>query len=188
MQFVEASSFAVRSAVIQLRRPGTPLGFVLFPMIHLATPAFYADVMTRLAGCQLIVAEGGVGADRTAGGQALTLSYRLAGRTRRWGLATQLLVFGSREFLARRLGSQEDLPTREEELGHGRFDALEGFLVDGRDALLTRALDAIHQQRSQEPISVAVVYGAAHMPAVVRYLARYGYRASSAEWLTVFGY
>ena len=51
-----------------------------------------------------------------------------------------------------------------------------------------RALDTIHQQRSQEPISVAVVYGAGHIPAVVRSLARYGYRASSAEWLTVFGY
>jgi hypothetical protein len=203
-------------------------------MIHLATPAFYADVMTRLAGCQLIVAEGGLGAERTAGGQALTLSYRLAGRARRWGLVTQrltltklgvpvvrpdmdadrfrrgwrrlpvlvrlwawalvpafgigLLVFGSREFLARRLGSQEDLPTREEELGYGRFDALEELLMDDRDTLLVRALDTVHQQRSQEPISVAVVYGAGHMPAVVRYLARYGYRASSAEWLTVFGY
>ena len=52
-------------------------------MIHLATPAFYADVMTRLAGCQLIVAEGGRGVERTAGAQALTLSYRLAGRARR---------------------------------------------------------------------------------------------------------
>ena len=158
MQFVEASSFAARSAVIQLRRPGTPLGFVLFPMIHLATPAFYADVMTSLAGC--LVPAFGIG----------------------------LLVFGSREFLARCLGSQEDLPTREEELGYGRVDALTDLLVDDRDALLTRALDAIHQQRSKEPISVAVVYGAGHMPAVVRYLARYGYRASSAEWLTVFEY
>jgi len=231
MQLVEASSFAVRSAVIQLRRPGTPLGFALFPMIHLATPAFYADVMARLAGCQLIVAEG---AGKTAAGQALTLVYRLSGRARRWGLVTQrlaltelgvpvvrpdmdadqfrrgwrrlpalvrlagwvmapaygigLLMFGSRAFLARRLGSQEDLPTREEELGYGRFDALEELLVDDRDALLVRALDAIHQQRSQEPISVAVVYGASHMPAVVRYLARYGYRAGSAEWLTVFRY
>jgi len=182
MQLVEASSFAVRSAVIQLRRPDTPLGFVLFPMIHLATPAFYAEVMTRLAGCQLIVAEGGTGVERTAGGQALTLSYRLAGRARRWGLVTQrltltelgvpvvrsdmdadrfrrgwrrlpvlvrlwawvlvpafgmgLLVFGSRGLLVRRLGSQEDLPTREEELGYGRFDALQELLVEDRDALL----------------------------------------------------
>ena len=73
-------------------------------------------------------------------------------------------------------------------MGYGRVDALTDLLVDDRDALLTRALDAIHQQRSKEPISVAVVYGAGHMPAVVRYLARYGYRASSAEWLTVFEY
>jgi pheromone shutdown protein TraB len=80
------------------------------------------------------------------------------------------------------------LPTREEELGYGRFDALEELLIDNRDTLLVRALDTIHQRRSQEPISVAVVYGAGHMPAVVRYLARYGYRPSSAEWLTVFGY
>jgi pheromone shutdown protein TraB len=99
-----------------------------------------------------------------------------------------LLVFGSRELLVRRLGSQEDLPTREQELGYGRFDALQELLVDDRDVLLVEALEAIHQQRFQEPISVAVVYGAGHMPAVVRYLARYGYRASSAEWLTVLGY
>ena len=148
-------------------------------MIHLATPAFYADVMTRLAGCQLIVAEGGRGIERTAGGQALTLSYRLAGRARRWGLVTQrltltelgvpvvrpdrdadrfrrgwrrlpvlvrlwawvlvpafgigLLVFGSRGLLVRRLGSQEDLPTREEELGYGRLDVLQELLVEDRD-------------------------------------------------------
>src|SRR5215208_6227131 len=166
--------------------------------------------MTRLAGCQLIVAEGGRGTERTAGGRALCLSYRLAGRARRWGLVTQcltltelgvpvvrpdmdaarfrrgwrrlpvlvrlwawvlvpafgmgLLVSGSREFLARRLGSQEDLPTREEELGYGRFDAFQELLVEDRDALLVRALEAIHQQWSQEPISVAVVYGAGHMP------------------------
>jgi pheromone shutdown protein TraB len=189
---------------------------------------------TRLAGCQLIVAEGGLDTQGTAGARALTLSYRRAGRARRWGLVTQrlslgeldvpvvrpdlafagfrrgwrrlpflvrlwawvlvpvyslgLLVFGSREFLVRRLGSQEDLPTREEELGFGRFDALQELLVDDRDALLARALDAIHELRSQEPITVAVVYGAAHMPAVVRSLARHGDRATSAEWLTVFGF
>ena len=80
------------------------------------------------------------------------------------------------------------MPTREDELGYGRFDAFQELLIDDRDALLVRALETIHQQRSQEPIRVAVVYGAGHMPAVVRSLARYGYRASSAEWLTVFGY
>ncbi|HEX8862372.1 MAG TPA: hypothetical protein VGC06_25410 [Actinomycetes bacterium] len=200
----------------------------------IATPAFYADVMARLAGCQLIVAEAGRGGRPPAAWQALTLVYRLSGRARRWGLVTQrltltelgvpvvrpdmdadqfrrgwrrlpalerlgawvmapaygvgLLVSGSRQFLARRLGSTEDLPTREEELGYGRFDALKELLIDDRDALLVRALDGIYQQRSGEPISVAVVYGAGHMPAVVRHLARYGYHAGGAEWLTVFRY
>jgi hypothetical protein len=35
-------------------------------------------------------------------------------------------------------------------------------------------------------MSLTVVYGAGHMPAVVRYLTHYGYRASRVEWLTVF--
>jgi hypothetical protein len=157
--------------------------------------------MTRLAACQLIVAEGGRGIASTAGGRALCLSYQLAGRNRRWGLVTQcltlselgvpvvrpdmdadrfrrgwrrlpvlvrlwawvlvpvvgigLLLFGSRGFLARRLESREDLPTLEDELGYGRFDALQELLVEDRDALLVRALETIHEQRSQEPISVA---------------------------------
>ena len=117
MQLIEVSSFAMRSAVIRLRRSGTPLEFVLFPMIHQATPAFYAEIMARLGRCQLIVAEG-------------------VGKT-----------------------------------------------------AVVQALEAVHQQRSQEPISVAVVYGAAHMPAVARALAaRYGYRPMGAEWVTVFSF
>jgi hypothetical protein len=82
------------------------------------------------------------------------------------------------------------LPPAELEGGRraGGWASFQELLVEDRDALLVEALDAIHQQRSQEPMSVAVVYGAGHMPAVVRSLARYGYRASSAEWLTVFGY
>lgn len=231
MQLIEVSSFAMRSAVVRLRRSGTPLEFVLFPMIHLATPAFYAEFMARLGRCQLIVVEG-VG--KTAVVQALTLVCRVSGRAGRWGLVTQrlaladlgvpvlcpdmsadqfrrgwrrlpvvvklsmfilvpvyavgVLVFGSRRFLADRIGSTEDLPTRDEELAaDGRFDKLAELLLDDRDALLVQALEAIHEQRSQEPISVAVVYGAAHMPAVARALAaRYGYRPVGAEWVTVF--
>ena len=89
MQLIEVSSFAMRSAVVRLRRSGTPLEFVLFPMIHQATPAFYAEIMARLGHCQLIVAEG-VG--KTAVVQALTLVYRLSGRAGRWGLVPQRLA------------------------------------------------------------------------------------------------
>ncbi len=63
------------------------------------------------------------------------------------------------------------------------------LLLDRRDALLAAALDEVLGARSNEAIDVAVVYGAAHMRALTRYLgARYGFRPRSAEWLTVFDF
>src|SRR5439155_5736896 len=38
MQITEVSVIGVRSAVIELRRPGSPLRYVLFPMIHMGQP------------------------------------------------------------------------------------------------------------------------------------------------------
>ena len=55
-----------------------------------------------------------------------------------------------------------------------------------RNARLMRVLDEIHRDRSAEPGTVGVVFGAAHMPAVASHLCgQYGYIAASAEWLTV---
>jgi len=55
-----------------------------------------------------------------------------------------------------------------------------------RDAKLVRVLGEIHHDRAAEPLSVGVVFGAAHMPAVTSYLCgQLGYIAASAEWLTV---
>lgn len=88
MQIIEESIIGVRSAVITLSRRDTPLKFVLFPMIHSAAPEFYREVTRRLRDCDLIVAEG---AGMTAGGLALTLSYRLARHNRRMGVETQSL-------------------------------------------------------------------------------------------------
>ncbi len=49
------------------------------------------------------------------------------------------------------------------------------------------ALERVHEERCNEAIHVAIVYGAGHMPAVVRYLGqRFGYWASDAEWMTIF--
>ena len=62
-------------------------------------------------------------------------------------------------------------------------------MVDERDALLAAALVSVHGEHSSEAISVGVVYGAGHMPgAAAVLLAQCGYRARSAEWLTVFGF
>ncbi len=56
-----------------------------------------------------------------------------------------------------------------------------------RDVHLLAALERIHEERCDEAIQAAIVYGAVHMPAVVRYLGqRFGCWASDAEWMTVF--
>ncbi|MBO0838894.1 MAG: hypothetical protein J2P28_25725 [Actinobacteria bacterium] len=80
MQLIEVTDFGVRSAQVWLKRSGTPLRFVLFPMVHLGTSGFYAEVSRRLADCQVIVMEGVSG--RSAVVSALTAVYRIPGRRR----------------------------------------------------------------------------------------------------------
>jgi hypothetical protein len=230
LQIVEVSSFGVRSAVVTLQRPESRMRFVLFPMLHLGSVAFYREVTARLRECQLVVAEGIHG--RTASASALTMAYRWLRHSRRLGLVVQELdlgglgvpvvapdmsaaefkrrwrqsalvprllvrclvpvfaagmtLFGSRRYLARALGSLDDLPALQERVPEG-FEALEELIVDERDRLLLDALATIHEQRRHEPIVVGVVYGARHLRAVVHGLsARFGYRAVRADWLDVF--
>lgn len=93
-------------------------------------------------------------------------------------------VRGPRAFLDDDL-EVEDLPktNRAEELADNEVS---GVLTGRRDQLLLTALDKIHAERRDEPITVAVVYGAGHIPAVATGLMnRHGYRPRQAEWLTV---
>ena len=64
MQIVEVTDFGVRSPAIRRRRPGTALQFVLYPMIHVAEPAFYDTITARLKQADLLVVQG-VGRRRT---------------------------------------------------------------------------------------------------------------------------
>lgn len=232
MQIIEVSVTGVRSAVLTLRRGPTPMEFVLVPMIHLGTAAFYADVKARLRECQLVVAEGVSG--RSVLMRALTLAYRLPGRSRRLNLVVQddgyadcgvpvihpdmtarqfarrwrsipaaqrmlvwilvpvvaltTRVIGTRRLLSRHL-EITDLPTPGDHAVREKMPKLMDVLVDHRDAVLLDALAAIHEQHCAEPIQVAVVYGAGHMPAIVQGLwTRHGYRPRAAEWLTVFDF
>ena len=98
----------LRSAVIELRRPGGPLRFVLFPMVHIGEPSFYAAVMEQLRGCDVVVAEGIQGRSRAA--SLLTLSYRLVKRGR-LGLVTQNLDLASL-----------DVPVLRPDMSGGDFD------------------------------------------------------------------
>jgi hypothetical protein len=228
LQIIETTRFGVRSSVITLVRTGTPLKFVLFPMVHLAEPTFYEEVTSRLKGCDLVVAEGIVRSPSIA---AMMLAYRMSGF--RTGLVVQrmplqtlgvpvvnpdmtgadfdaawsrlpvgvrltvaalfpaalvaMLVVGTRRFLASQL-RVNDLPSRDDLLQDSELlDQVDSVVIHLRDQRLVTSLSEIHERRSAEPIRVAVVYGAGHIPALVMYLARrYGYWPQSGEWLTVF--
>ncbi|MFD9466394.1 hypothetical protein [Streptomyces sp. NPDC060027] len=229
MQIIEVTGYAVRSAVITMRRAGAPLEFVIFPMLHVASPTFYSQVRLRLRECDLIVMEGIRG--RSAGISTLTLAYRFAPRRRRNGLQEQRdelllsetaqvinpdvtaaeaiadlktlsrwtyllllvaapvmgLVFalrGPRAFLDEDL-VVEDLPSTLEAEMMADNPVIHA-LTDRRDKQLLDALGEIHAEHGDEPIRVAIVYGAGHVPAIASGLMdRYGYRPREAEWLTV---
>ena len=58
MQFVDSSSFGVRSAIYEVARPDVPLEFVLFPMIHIGEAGYYEDVGERAGKCDVLLVEG----------------------------------------------------------------------------------------------------------------------------------
>jgi len=231
MQIIEHSILGTRSAVLRLRRPGSRLEFVLFPMLHVASPEFYAAVARRLRRCDLLVVEGVSG--RSVLTWAITLTYRVMPANKRSGLVVDNIAYRSlgvellnpdvstAEFAegwramplryrllmwcvvpivavaqffggTRRLLSPEvdlnDLPSaKDERYSDSEFtDHLERTFGGDRDERLLVALSELVRTRSSERIDVAVVYGAGHVPAIVRGLmARHGYRPRTAEWLTV---
>lgn len=95
-----------------------------------------------------------------------------------------LCWFGSRELLAAYLELDDDILNVAEPSPFERIDEL---LRGHRDKLLCQALTGIYHSRRDDPIDVAVVYGAGHVRPVVSYLcARHGYVVASADWMTIF--
>jgi hypothetical protein len=231
MQIIEHSFMGTRSAVVRLVRRDAELQFVVLPMLHVASPQFYAEVTERLRRCDLLVLEG---MGRSAMSWAITSSYRCMPRNRRSGLVEQripyaslgiplinpdltgvefvrewrkevprsirMLVWCAIPFIAvysyfagpRRLLSPDievnDLPSPAEEIAQDEgFDHLERALGGERDERLLAALSELVRTRADERIDVAIVYGAGHVPTIVRGLyERHGYRPRSAEWITVY--
>ena len=95
------------------------------------------------------------------------------------------LLGGSRVIWSKAVET-EDLPSDQDEAAAERMPELTAALGGQRDERLLAALGRLHEQRSTEDIEVAVVYGAGHVAAAVHALNdRYGYKARSAEWITV---
>jgi hypothetical protein len=233
VHIIEVTEFGVRSAVIRLRRRETPLQFVLYPMLHMANPAFYAAVTARLKRADVVVVEGVGGGPRKRSVLlgALTLSYTVLRFNRRAGLVKQNIdyaalgvpvvcpdvsvaefadgwrrvplahrlvmwcvlpfvvlarLFGGSRMIWSRSMELNDLPSEEDEDAADQLPEMEAAFGGDRDDRLLTTLCRLHEQRGGQAIEVAVVYGAAHVPAVAAALMdRYGYRPRSADWLTI---
>lgn len=85
MQYLEASDLGVRSAIYHLRRQGSNLESVLFPMLHVGSRAFYEAVHQQLSACDVIFVEG---VPHRAVVQ-LTAAQRAIQRIKRLNLVTQ---------------------------------------------------------------------------------------------------
>ncbi|MFI6041746.1 hypothetical protein ACIA8C_08930 [Nocardia sp. NPDC051321] len=91
-----------------------------------------------------------------------------------------VMAFGGRNWLLR---------TRFEVYDNSevRLRFMNKTLLRDRDKALVSALAGIHQERQGRREVVGIVYGAAHMPAVIEALStQFGYRAVGADWLAVF--
>ncbi len=93
MQIIETGALGTRSAIVRLRRRDCALEFLDFPMLHVASPAFYAEVTKRLARCAVVVAEGVTG--RSVLATAFTMTYRVIPANRRSGLVQQRIDYGA---------------------------------------------------------------------------------------------
>ncbi|MEO3805047.1 hypothetical protein [Nonomuraea sp. B1E8] len=241
MQLIETTDLGVRSVVITLRKPGSRVVFVLFPMLHVGERTFYWDVAARLNECDLVVAEGSAAMPSPL--------ERLFARLRVGDLVDQLEVLHPRSFhvpvvwpdigetwqpelrehcywsrwrteplwsrvivasansvaaVGFLLRGRYRFPSKPINISTEHYTARDPLAADDRgtrrrrqrDERLVRALaDIARAPRGQiarqrrRTTMVGVVYGAAHMPAVIDFLCEsLGYVAAEAEWLTIRSY
>ena len=96
-------------------------------------------------------------------------------------------LFATRQSIATRL-EISDLPTREEILDSSEeSEKIDEVILHSRDAHLLKNIDDVFNKNKEQQLKVAVLYGAAHMRAVTRYLTmKLGYRVIRGESVTVF--
>ncbi|NMO53978.1 hypothetical protein HH310_22700 [Actinoplanes sp. TBRC 11911] len=124
----------------------------------------------------------------SAGWRAVPFWQRAAAAVASPLVGLEQLAFGSRRMLARGM-ELTDVDWYDQFGDVDSMEELMSLIGERRDRLLMADLDRIHRTRRLEAITVAVVYGALHVPPVVHGMrALHGYGVRGAEWLTVFGF
>ncbi|MES0826784.1 hypothetical protein [Ruegeria sp. SCP11] len=96
-----------------------------------------------------------------------------------------LRLTGTRTVLGRNLNTT-DLPDRDTVMMWSERNApLLDALLTARDAVLCRVVTDLLAD-GEQPNSVAIIYGAGHMGALVHMLFREGFRPVESEWIQVF--
>jgi hypothetical protein len=85
LQYLENSLLSLRAVHYTLKGPTAGPEIQLFPMVHIGSAAFYAQVRSRLERCDVILYEG----VRSPKVRILSLSYQLAARRKRLRLIGQ---------------------------------------------------------------------------------------------------
>ncbi len=97
-----------------------------------------------------------------------------------------LRYFGTRTDIARGLGTNLR-KSRREILAGEEYEKVMDVLLDWRDRRLLDVIDQTRLRNKNADISIAVLFGANHMRAVIRHLIdNLGYHITKAEWVTVF--
>lgn len=85
MQFIESSAIGVRAAYLRLSAGSESPDVCLFPMIHIGSPAYYAEVRRRLEACDVVLFEG----VRSFRAWMLTRAYSIVAYRKSLGLVRQ---------------------------------------------------------------------------------------------------
>jgi hypothetical protein len=95
-------------------------------------------------------------------------------------------IRGSRERLAGKMSLEDRLSSEEILSWTPEFDAVSHSILHARDKRLIECMAAELDAPISSEKRIAVVYGASHMRAVLRELAKRGFHCSDASWRTVF--
>jgi hypothetical protein len=100
----------------------------------------------------------------------------------------QRRLFATRRSLAKAM-EQEDLLSADEILNFDpRFAALRRTILHVRDERLIEKLGEELDRKEEHPRAIAVIYGAAHMRAVLAELKRRNFRTAGASWQMVMAF